>query len=86
LLPDHSKSSAEQTRTTKEYLSELEKLKQVEQNLRSQLSEAEFASNSVQKMLATVVAEKERVVAENENLKELCEEAMSLAETHSSTT
>lgn len=81
---DHAKSESQAAQKAREYESELESLKEVDKELRSKLSDAEFASRSVEKMLASVVAEKEKLFAENENLKELCEEAMSLAETHHS--
>ena len=63
-----------------EYLDDLEQLRGVERDLQMRLSEAESTSRSVQKVLATVVAEKEKIIAENEELKSVCEEAMSLAE------
>lgn len=81
-LIDHAKADTDAARQAKEYLSQLEKLKGTERDLETKLSDAEFANKSIQKMLANVVADKEKLTAENEELKAVCEEAMSLASSY----
>lgn len=70
----HSQEEAATARELKEH-------QEAQQVLQTRLSEAEMSNRSVQKILATVVSEKEELISENEDLKCMCEEAMSLAET-----
>jgi hypothetical protein len=74
----HAQEEAATARALKEH-------QDAERELQTRLSEAELSNRSVQKLLATVVAEKEELIAENEDLRNVCEEAMSLAETTHST-
>jgi hypothetical protein len=80
-LIDRARADAEAALTVKEHVNDLEQLRDSERDLHSRLSEAEMNSRSIQKLLVSVVAEKELLAQENEELKNVCEEAMSLAET-----
>jgi hypothetical protein len=78
---DQARADAKATKTVKEYVHDIEQLRNSERDLHTRLSEAETNSRSIQKLLVGVVAEKEFLEKENEELRSVCEEAMSLAET-----
>jgi hypothetical protein len=48
--------------------------------MRQKLSEAMSTSRSVQSTLAAVVAEKEKLIDENKEMKAVCEELMAMVE------
>lgn len=68
------------TRKVNQYRSELEMSKENEREIRAQLDEALATSRSVQSTLAAVVADKEKLIAENVEVKAVCEELMELVE------
>lgn len=68
------------TRKVKQYRTDLERLREVESDLRKQLEEATATSRSVQTTLASVVSEKEKLIEENKEMKAVCEELMELVE------
>lgn len=51
-----------------------------EDQMRAKLDESKVACNGVQRTLASVVAEKERLAAELIDLKQVCEELMTMVE------
>ena len=68
------------SRKVRESRQELERSRGNEKELSRQLDEAKATSRSVQSTLAAVVAEKERLIAENEEMKGVCEELMTMVE------
>ena len=84
LKSSKAQADASAAREVKKHLDELEKLRAVEKDLRERISQRELTSRSLQKLLATVMAEKERLAAENEELQRVCEETLSLYESNSS--
>lgn len=68
------------TRKAKQYRNDLDRSKQSEQELRNELEEAVATSRSVQRTLASVFDEKEKLIKENKDLKAVCEELMELVE------
>ena len=79
-----AQAHASAAREVKKHLDELEKLRAVEKDLQERISQSELFSRSLQKLLASVVADKERLTAENEELQKVCEETLSLYESKSS--
>jgi len=80
-----AKADATAARSVKDSLNDLERLKENEKHLQSRLAQAELSNKTIQKLLATVVGEKEELKAENDEIRAMAEEAMSLAETTHST-
>jgi hypothetical protein len=68
------------SRKVKQYRGEVDKAQQAESQLRKQLNEAQSTSRSVQSTLAAVVSEKEKLIAENVEMKAVCEELMAMVE------
>jgi uncharacterized protein (DUF3084 family) len=68
------------SRKVKQYRSEVDKAQQAESELRKPLDEALSTSRSVQTTLAAVVSEKEKLIAENVEMKAVCEELMAMVE------
>ena len=64
----------------KQYRHELESSKEEEASMRKQLEDALTTSRTVQTTLANVVAEKERLLREHEEMKAVCEELMIMVE------
>ena len=71
---------ASASRKAYQYRYELEAAKEAEKEIRHKLDEALSTSRSVQSTLASVVAEKERMIAENVEMKAVCEELMAMVE------
>ncbi|CAB9500242.1 expressed unknown protein [Seminavis robusta] len=80
---EHAKADADAARSAKDYFGDLEALRAAERDLQSRLTEAEKNSRSVQDLLATLTKEKEELIAENEELKSVCEEALEAMSTQS---
>lgn len=68
------------SRKVREIRQELERYRDKEKELSRQLEEALATSRSVQSTLAAVVAEKQKLIAENEEMKGVCEELMTMVE------
>jgi hypothetical protein len=68
------------SRKLREYRHELERSKDAEKEARRQFNEAVATSRSVQSTLAAVVAEKEKIIKEHEDMKAVCEELMAIVE------
>jgi hypothetical protein len=64
----------------KQYRAEVEKSREAEYEMRQKLDEALSTSRSVQSTLAAVVAEKEKLIEENKEMKAVCEELMAMVE------
>jgi len=75
-------ASAEATvaRKSQKYNSEIQQLRAVEDNLLSRVEEANTNCATAHMSLATVVAEKERLTKELEEMKSVCEELMAMIE------
>ena len=71
---------ANASRKVKQYRHELECSKEAEAAMRKKLDEALTTSRTVQTTLASVVAEKERLLQEHEEMKAVCEELMVMVE------
>lgn len=71
---------ASASRKAYQYRYELEAANEAEKEIRHKLDEALSTSRSVQSTLASVVAEKERMIAENVEMKAVCEELMAMVE------
>lgn len=67
-------------RKLKQYRLELQQAKESEQELQAKLDEALATSRSVQRTLASVVSEKEKLIEENRDMKAVCEELMEMVE------
>ena len=67
-------------RTEKNYLAKLEIAKASEDQMRATLEESQVACAGVQRTLASVVTEKERLTAELIEMKQVCEELMTMVE------
>lgn len=73
-------NEANMIRTEKAHLVELEKAKLSEDQMRSKLEESQVVCDGVQRTLASLVAEKERLTAELFDMKQMCEELMAMVE------
>jgi hypothetical protein len=73
-------SQANMIRTEKSYLVALESAKTSEDQTKAKLEESQVVCDSVQRTLASLVAEKERLAAELIDMKQVCEELMAMVE------
>ena len=75
-----SKIEADAAQKAKEYRRELERLLQTAKAFEAKADEAGKTSRSIQTTLATVVAEKEKLQKEYEEMKSVSEELMAIVE------
>jgi uncharacterized protein (DUF3084 family) len=64
----------------KRFRTELIQRKELEIELRQKLEEAQSTSRSIQSTVANIVKEKEQLIAENGEIKSVCEELMAMVE------
>ena len=71
-----AKSNANLARAENNHRSEIERLRDSEEKMRIKKEDAESTSRSIQRTLASIVTEKDKLSLENKELNSICEELM----------